>query len=255
MPSLGIVANVYNEVNAIAGWLEMACGGLFDDVAVYHAGPGGKYSDDGTIEIIKKWGARLTFGSIDEGFGIVRTAAVRFSTCDWVMLLDADERFHQFAPVITCSEQPPGDRVPANWEHQSELGVNLATSVTGEPYNQGAWLKDILYHHTTLGAVSTIRRHWNDFSWRRPTQSWHAYPDHQLRVVRNVPNIHWDANTRMHEHLVDDFGPINQYRPNQQHGPFFDHYHMYFKAKEPEQRQHDIRIYDALHFGRPVPQE
>ena len=52
--SLGVVANVYNEAFALPGWLEMACS-FFDDVRIYHSGPGGKCSDDGTVELLERW--------------------------------------------------------------------------------------------------------------------------------------------------------------------------------------------------------
>lgn len=254
MITLGLACNVYNEANALPGFLEMAACGFWDDVCFYHAGPGGKYSDDGTIELIEKWGFRIAHGKIDEGFGIVRTATIRFSKCDWVMLLDADERFYPWAPQITCAFQDIPKTVPSNWENREHLSQNLHTTFTGEPYAQGAWLKSILEHHTTLGAVTAIRRHWHDFSWRWPTQNWLLIPDWQMRIVRNIEPIHYDANRRMHEILLDDRGPINTHRPNNTHGPFFDHYHMFFKEMEPEQRAHDIRIYDAIHLGAPVPQ-
>lgn len=48
--TIGLVANVYNEVNAITGWLETHTP-FFDDVRVFHSGPGGAKSNDGTIEI------------------------------------------------------------------------------------------------------------------------------------------------------------------------------------------------------------
>lgn len=58
-PSLGVVCNLFEEANALPGWLEMAFSGLFDEVLCYHTGPGGVYSRDGTIEIVEKWGARV----------------------------------------------------------------------------------------------------------------------------------------------------------------------------------------------------
>lgn len=259
--TLGLVANIYNECNALPGWLEMAHS-FFDHVSVYHAGPGCVDSDDGTMELLAKWKVPVHRGAIDQGFGIVRTAAIRSSPCDYVMLLDADERFHQFAPVVQCSGEstPPdevnqilqqydfrGDAAPSNFENLHKLGADLRTTV-GEIYNQGAWLRDII-EHGALDGVATIRRHWHDFSWKRPTQNWHQIPDYQLRLVRNHPSICFDANTKMHERLI---GAENVYRPNQTHGPFMDHYHIAFKRMEPAQRRQDLAIYDALHQGREV---
>ncbi len=264
--SIGVVANVYNEVNALPGWLEMASA-FFDDIQIYHAGPNGEESTDGTIELLEKWKIPIHRGSINEGFGIVRTAAVRASKCEWVMLLDADERFWQFAPTITCAGEstPPNERdqilqeydcrdqgaCPSNWENVGKLGAKLTTAFGDEIYNQGAWLRSIL-EHGSLDACMTIRRHWHDFTWKRPTQNWYTSPDVQTRIVRNSPNIHWDANTKMHETLM---GASNVYRPNHTHGPFFDHYHLLFKRLEPEQRAHDVALYDAIYWGHQVPSE
>ena len=260
MASLGIVANVYNEVNALPGWLEMANSGLFDDIQIMHAGPQGAESNDGTIELLEKWRIPIHRTAIDQGFGIVRTAAVRASKCDFVMLLDADERFFRAVNELHCQGEPQPrhevdavlneyDRgirfqdVPCNWENLSKLGENLTVSVGGV-YDQGAWLRSILEEHTTIDAVCTIRRHWHDFSMRKPTQNWERIPDWQVRIVKNTPSIHWDANTRMHENLI---GAKNPFRPNLVHGPFFDHFHFGFKRMERDQRAHDVRIYDAIH--------
>ena len=261
--TIGCVANVYNEANALPGWLETHTA-FFDHVSVYHAGPGGAESNDGTIEILEKWKIPIHRGSIDEGFGIVRTAAIRSSPCDWVMILDADERFHQFAPVLTCSgTSTPPDEVnqilqaydnrqqtacPSNYENLHKLGANLQVSV-GEVYNQGAWLRDII-QHGQLDAVISIRRHWHDFTWKKPTQNWHTEPDFQTRLVRNVDSIHYNANTRMHEGII---GATNVFRPNHSHGPFFDHYHLHFKAMARMNRAHAVAIYDCINDGKSPP--
>jgi len=232
--SLGLVANMYQEARALPGWLEMAARCQFDDICVYHTGPQGAYSTDGTIELLEQWGVRIVYGAIDAGFGVVRTQAVRHSTCDWVMILDADERFHPFLPVLVCED--------------------LRVRMEGEPYNQMAWLRGLL-NTPDIQSVCTIRRHWHDLTFQRPTQNWHQIPDAQLRIVRNIPEISYSEFPKMHERILDarTGGEPTSFRPNQTHGPFFDHYHCWFKPMEPDQRQHDIRIYDALDQGRPVP--
>lgn len=263
MTTIGLVANVYQEVNALPGWLETHLA-FFDDVRVLHAGPGGEYSSDGTIELLEKWRVPVVFASIDEGFGTVRTRAVRMSPCDWVMVLDADERFYARHQVMDCGgvSTPPDEvntvlqsydfrdlkTIIPNWENIGRLGANLTVSYGGA-YNQGAWLREII-EYGERDAVITVRRHWHDFSWRRPTQNWRTDPDYQMRLLRNVPGVYFDAGTRMHERVV---GTCNPFKPNMEHGPFFDHFHFTFKRMEPEQRAHDIRIYDAIHEGRRPP--
>lgn len=263
MPSLGLVANIYNEVNALPGWLETHIG-FFDDVRVYHAGPGGAYSHDGTIELLEKWNIPILFGSIDDGFGVVRTKTIRSSPCDYVMLLDADERFYPLHKELIChGESTPYSEVDTilqsydfsdlktklpNWENLATLGAKLQV-IVNKPYDQGSYLRSILELHTP-DAVCTIRRHWHDFSFRRPTQNWHTDPDWQLRLVRNNDSIYFDPSKRMHEQLL---GAANVFRASDPLGPYFDHFHFTFKKMEQEQRAHDVAIYDAIHKGEKPP--
>ena len=100
--SIGCVCNFFNEIFALPGFLELHSQ-FFDHLSFYQAGPQGAESDDGSIELLEKWKMPIHRGKIDDGFGIVRTATVRSSPCEWVMLLDADERFHHRAQVLTCS--------------------------------------------------------------------------------------------------------------------------------------------------------
>lgn len=259
--TIGLVANVYNEARALPGWIETHIP-FFDDIRVLHAGPQGERSNDGTLELLERWGIPVEFCAIDEGFGAVRTRAIRRSPCDYVMLLDADERFFPVHRVLACAGTATpqhevdwilqqydfrGVRLP-NWENVGKLGENLRVDI-GEPYNQGARLREIL-ECDRPDAVCTVRRHWHDFSFRRPTQNWYTDPDWQLRLVRNHPSIYFDPDTRMHERLV---GAHNVFRADMTRGPFFDHFHFTFKRMEQEQRRHDIMIYDAIHEGRIPP--
>ncbi len=263
MLTIGLVANIYNEANALPGWLETHLP-FFDDVRVLHAGPGGEYSTDGTLEILAKWRVPVEFGQIDEGFGAVRTRALRMSPCDWVMLLDADERFYPVHRIMRCvGHGTPGGEVDAvlqsydfrgsgpgpDWDRIGTLGKELLVEVGGA-YDQGARLREICEGVRDLDAVCTIRRHWHDLSFRRPTQNWMSDMDWQTRVVRNDPGIRFDASTKMHERLV---GANRVYRADFERGPFFDHYHFWFKRMEMDQRAHDVAIYDAVHEGRRPP--
>lgn len=269
-PSLGLVANIYNEANALPGWLETHLP-YFDNITITHAGPQGTFSNDGTIEILEKWKIPFFYDSIDDGFGAVRTRAIRRSPCEYVMLLDADERFYPVHRVMVCTGRstPPSEvdailqtydfrdlkAMHSNWENIDKLGADL---VVGTPefvfdtlsvYDQGARLRSTLDQYRP-DAVMSIRRHWHDLSFRRPTQNWHEVPDWQLRIVRNDPSIYFDPSVRMHEHLV---GASNVFRADPTRGPFFDHHHFFFKRMEPVQRAHDVRVYDAIHKGEVPP--
>lgn len=263
MACIGVVCNFYNEANALPGFLETHTA-FFDHLSFYQAGPNGADSTDGSLDILAKWKMPIHRGSINDGFGAVRTAAIRSSPCEWVMILDADERFYRFNQVMNCGgESTPPDEVsqilaqyddrnqtavPSNFENVHKLGANLRVTF-GEVYDQGAWLRSIL-DSGQWDAISTIRRHWHDFTCKRPTQNWHTEPDYQMRLVRNTDSIYFTQDTRMHERLT---GAASVYRPNHTHGPFFDHFHMCFKPMEGDQRRHDVAIYDAIHEGRVPP--
>lgn len=264
--TLGLVANVYNEVNALPGWLETHLP-FFDDVRVTHAGPQGKRSTDGTIELLERWNIPVEFDSIDDGFGAVRTRTIRRSPCDYVMLLDADERFYPLHRRIVCTgESTPQSEVDcilqtydfrdmkammSNWENIARLGAKLVVSTEDypAPYNQGERLREVLDDYKP-DAVVAIRRHWHDLSFKRPTQNWHEIHDWQLRIVRNHPSIYYDPGVKVHEHL---HGAANVFRADPTYGPFFDHMHFFFKRMEPAQREHDVRIYNAIHDGKVPP--
>ena len=259
--TIGLVANVYQESNALPGWLETHLP-YFDDVRVVHAGPQDEYSTDGTIEILEKWHIPIKFCAIDDGFGVVRTKAVRFSPCDWVMVLDADERFYPIHRVITCEgEATPQEEVDLilcnydtrdgsgpNWRDIARLGSGLRVT-TSTPYNQGDHLRTIL-ETDRPDVVCAIRRHWHDLTLRRPTQNWHLEPDWQMRIVRNHTDIYFDPATRMHERLI---GVQKVSRADMMRGPFFEHFHFWVKKLETSQRAHDVAIYDSIHEGKVPP--
>ncbi len=253
MKTLGLACNFYNESAALPGFLETHAP-FFDHITFYEAGPGGARSNDGSREIIEAWKFPIHAGNIDDGFGIVRTAAIRSSPCDYVMLLDADERFYHTICSLHCAgEGTPHDQVSKalydygvdlNFDGVAKLGEGL-TVTRGEAYSQGAWLKAIVQHGSLDGVVS-VRRHWHDFSFARPTQNWEHHNDRQCRILRNDPSIYYDPNVKMHERLV---GASNLYHPNLEHGPFFDHFHFFFKRMKPSGRAHANAIYNALNGG------
>lgn len=245
MPSIACCGNIYNEANALPGWLEMAAG-FFDEIVLVHAGPGGKASNDGTMEILERWGIKPIMSRIDDGFGVVRTQCIRECKTDFVAILDMDERFHPLIPIMTCDghEAYPGTPHP-------NLTVNCQQP---EMFNQGSLLRTLMGHDCM--AVRATRRHWFDYSWKRPCQNWCQIPDWQLRIVRNHERIYYTPGIRMHEQLLDrqtnDTPKFATERAGDPRGIFIDHYHCFWKAQEPEQREQDIAIYDALDQGRPV---
>ena len=287
MPSIGLVCNLYNEAAALPGWLETHLP-IFDDVRVLHSGPQGEYSNDGTLEILEKANVPVEFCAIDEGFGVVSTIAVLMSPCDWVMLLDADERFFPELWVLTCTgESTPPQEVddllydygnpnfdkdgprnkqimqgydnsinftacPSNFENMSLLGAKLRVdkSLYLPRFNHVKFLQEIIKEAHYVDAIKTIRRHWHDLTLTRPTQNWHENPDYQIRIIKNNGKIGWHTDSRMHERLI---GATDIYQPNHTHGPFFDHFHLLFKKQEVMQRKHDIAVYNAIAEGKAPP--
>lgn len=245
MPSIGLALNVYSEINALPGALETAAG-FFDEIKVIHAGPGGKLSTDGTMELLERWGIDPLISRIDDGFGVVRTQCIRACRTDWVMIMDADERFHPLIPIMTCDGIEQYPHVP-----------NPALTVTAhqpEMFNQGSLLRTLIGHNCM--SVRATRRHWFDYTWKRPCQNWQVIPDWQLRIVKNDERIYYTPDVKMHERLLDretnDTPKYATEREGDPRGVFIDHYHCFWKAQEPEQRKQDIAIYDALDQGRPV---
>lgn len=262
MTTVGLVANIYNEIHALPGWIETHIG-FFDDVHILHAGPGGAYSNDGTIELLEKWKIPVEFCAIDEGFGVVRSRAIRMSPCDWTMILDADERFYPVHRMMTCTgEATPHSEVdsilqsydfrdlaskPIDWDNIARLGANLRVEF-GDTYDQGACLREAI-SSDAYDAIVTTRRHWHDFSFRKPTQNWHKDPDYQLRLVRNNGTVCFDSSVKMHERLIG----VREVLCAESYRLYFDHLHFPFKRMEMEQRAHDVMIYDAIHRGEKPP--
>lgn len=265
MQTITAACNLYSECNALPGWLEMASS-MFDDILIIHAGPGGKRSTDGTCEILEKWRVRTIYDAIDGGFGKIRTRLIRECRTDYVAILDADERFLRLAPMLECSGQPTPDEVvnavlqsydnrdptapPSNWENLKNLGLDLRVREVGI-YDQGQFLRDILEHQRP-DVVCTIRRHWHDFTLRKPTQDWTKIPDYQWRIIRCDDKIGYDPDKRMHESL-GGFDPAKVYYPHGQMGPMLEHFHFAMKRLEVAQRKEDLKIYDALHGNGEMP--
>ena len=84
MPAFSVVIVCKNESESIGRTLQ-SLQGLTDDIVVFDNG-----SDDGTIDIVKQFPARLHMGNW-EGFGITKQNAVGLANHDWILALDADE--------------------------------------------------------------------------------------------------------------------------------------------------------------------
>ena len=157
-----------------------------------------------------------------------------------MMILDADERFY---PTVPMFDVEGDEHYPV---HQNP---NLKVIPRGWK-DQGEFLRSVM-EHPEFDGIRTCRRHWFDHTWKRPTQNWHQIADWQCRILKRTGRTGYNSSVRMHEQVVTE--NMWQHGASQKDGPYHDHFHLWYKAQEPEQRQEDIRIYDALHHGRPVP--
>jgi hypothetical protein len=241
MPAtIALSVNVYQDALALRGLLETGSR-YFDNIFVLHTGPGGQRSTDGTIELCESFGISPVFDDIDKGFGEIRSRLIHDCGCDWAMLLDADERFHPQLPVMICEgdEHYPAHPTP-----------NLKVTHKADIISQGAHVKNLIQNPATM-ALRATRRHWFDFTMKKPSQNWLINRDHQMRIVRNHPEIGYVKERKMHEWLRDfrtgqDPVFVNQ---DEMGGPFIDHYHLHFRKEQPGHKEFNEQNYSRLERG------
>jgi glycosyltransferase involved in cell wall biosynthesis len=238
--SIALSCNVYQDATALRGLLELGSR-YFDNIFILHTGPGGAKSTDGTIELCESFGISPIFDDIDKGFGVIRSRLIHDCGCDWAMLLDADERFYPQMNVLLCEgeESYPGHPNPA-----------LKVTTKADVIDQGAHVKNLIRNPDTM-ALRATRRHWFDFSMKKPTQNWMHNNDHQMRIVRNHPQIGYVKERVMHEWLRDfRTGKDPQYvAQDPMGGPFIDHYHMFYRRSQPGHKEHNEQNYSRLERG------
>lgn len=85
MATLSVALIVKNEEENLAACLDTVM--WADEIVILDAG-----SDDKTIEIAKKYTDKVFINADWQGYGIQRQRLQEFTSCDWVLMLDADER-------------------------------------------------------------------------------------------------------------------------------------------------------------------
>lgn len=238
MPSVACCINVYNEHLALPGALESASSS-FDDIYVIHAGPGGRPSNDGTMEILEKWGIKPDMQDISIGFGAIRTMLIHNCGCDWGYIMDADERFHEYAPSLKANgtEKYPDSKNP-----------DVRVEQAGMPYNQAKFMRELL-GDIEEDVVVGRRRHWLDFSWQRPAQNFDIIEDWQCRLMRNNGHVGFDPKVKLHERIIDfrnNGQPSMHWQPKSARAVFWDHYHNFFKPIHGKKNSEDLATYRAL---------
>jgi hypothetical protein len=238
--SIALCVNVYQDAIALRGLLETGAR-YFDNIFIVHSGPGGARSTDGTIELCESFGITPVFDDIQNGFGRIRTRLIHDCGCDWAFILDADERFFPQLPVMVCEGT---DSYP------SVQSPNLKVEHKRDVIDQGAHVKNLIQNPHTMALRST-RRHWFEFSMKRPAQNWLDNRDHQLRIVRNVREIAYESDRVMHERLRDSrTGRDPVYvAQDDMGGPFHDHFHLAFRKEQPGHKEFNETNYARLSRG------
>lgn len=239
-PSISLCCNVYNDAPALRGLLESGIR-YFDNIFIVHSGPGGARSTDGTIELCEQFGATIVFDDIQRGFGVIRSRLIHECGCAWAFILDADERFFPQLPVMKCSgseKYPEAPHPKLTVEHKSDI------------ISQGAHVKNQI-GNPKLMALRSTRRHWFDFSMKTPAQNWLDIRDHQLRIIRNIPEIRFQSDRLMHERLIDTRTGADPAFLAQDDigGPFHDHFHLFFRTAQPGHKEFNERNYQRLERG------
>jgi len=242
-PSLCLAINFYNDAPVLRGLLEVGAR-CFDHIFTINSGPGGAKSTDGSIELVESFGGTVVFDDIQKGFGQIRTRLLHECGCEWACILDADERIFPQLNVMTCE----GDE-----SYPAVAQPNLKVTVKPDVIDQLGHLRNLIRNPETM-AIRSTRRHWFDYTMRRPSQNWYGpggNKDHQLRIVRNLPEIGYQKDRVMHERLIDTrTGKDPAFVPQDEHGGiFFDHFHLYERRTRPGQKEFNEQNYARLSRG------
>lgn len=242
-PTLGLGINFFNDALAMRGLLE-TCARWVDNIYCINSGPGGAYSTDGSIELAKSFGAKVTFADMDLGFGVIRTKLLHECGCTFCMILDCDERIFPQINVMTCegNERYPDTSTP-----------NLKVTVKPDIIDQAGHIRNLITNPATM-AIRATRRHWFDYAMKKPAQNWYGqegHKDHQLRILRNLPEIGYQRDRRMHERCLDSrTGRDPEYVSQDEHGGiFFDHFHLYDRTNRPGHKEKNEVNYSRLERG------
>lgn len=247
MNRIGVVCHWHAEKNALPSFIA-AAEQMFDEIILVSSPMDGTLADEETIKIAEASGHKLIHDTLSQGFGALRTRCIGYSSCEWVMILDADER------VWTA---PPALGVTGTGKFPETLTPDLTVTPAGRPFNQRENLRNLIGHAEAEKALAICvsRRHWFGApgEWDRPCQNWNPIggeADWQLRLVKNTPYLCYDPEVKMHERLI--FTPTfaePKFIRVTDGSLYIDHYSWHFKNLEPEQNAEDAKIYEELTPG------
>ena len=148
---------VKNEESCLGRCLE-SVQGLVDEIIIVDTG-----SDDGTIALAQQFTDKIFHFSWNNDFSAARNFALQHASCDWVLILDADECInaedHQRIKELVAQEKNT-----ACFLHQKEYTNN--TTLTGFCYNKERTNKYLGYI-LVENAIRLFRNTQNiRFSWK-----------------------------------------------------------------------------------------
>jgi len=239
--SLALAVNFHNDANAMRGLLETGSS-FFDNIFALDSSPDGRFSTDGSCELLESFGVKPILDDLNKGFGRIRTRLLHECGCEWCCIMDCDERFLPQVQAMTCEGT---ERYPAQ-ENPKLLVTKLPDII-----NQGAHVKNQI-NNPELMALRFTRRHWCDFTMTKPAENWMTWWDHQLRCVRNHPSIHYTLS--MHEALIDERTGKTPVFLEQDPigGPHVEHMHVFFRRAYPGTKQFNEENYARLSRGEPM---
>lgn len=171
MPKLSISMIVKNE-SATLGHCLASVQGLADEIVVVDTG-----STDNTVEIARSFGAKLGNYTWNDDFASARNASLAMCSCDWVLVLDADE-------AIDSMDHGLIHQTIAKEKHK-------AFRLTIRDYFTSG-------NHSTVGVPATLNR-----TKYNEGRNFSHYSDFQgLRLCRRLPSLQFEG--RIHE-LLDPF--------------------------------------------------
>lgn len=247
MSRVGVVCHWHAEKNALPSFIA-AAEKMFDEIVLVSSPMDGTPADPETIAIAEASGHKLIHDTLSQGFGALRTRCIGYSSCEWVMILDADERVWDSAPALG---------ITGTGKFPETLTPDLTVTRAQQQINQHKNLRDSIGRAEAEGALAICvsRRHWFGApgEWDRPCQNWNPIggeADWQLRLVKNSPYVCYDPEVKMHERLIDTRTWADPKFIRVTDGSLFiDHYSWHFKNLEPEQNAEDAKIYEALAPG------
>ncbi len=155
MATLSVCMIVKNEERFLEDCLK-SVQGVADQLVVIDTG-----SDDGTVDIARKFGAEVHFFKWRDDFSAARNESIKYATGDWILWLDADERLlpesvKELKSLLKAEEKPVAcvvqirNRMPDGKNYKFSTAHRLFTKHRGIRFS-GRIHEQIAYSVAALG--------------------------------------------------------------------------------------------------------